>query len=68
MDDVKIDSILDAVNYIKDHVANLSSISDAVNYLKEYEAKKSDLDRLVKKEDLESVKNQLLAKIESMHH
>jgi len=68
MDDAKLDSILEAVNYIKEHVANLSSISDAVNYLKEYEAKKSDLDRLVKKEDLESVRSQIMAKIDSLRH
>ena len=46
----------------------ISSISDAVNYIKEYEAKKVDLDRLVKKDDLESFKNQIIAKIESTRH
>jgi len=68
MDDPRIDSILEAVNYIKENVAKISSISDAVSYLKEYEAKKVDLDRLVKKDDLESFKNQIIAKIESTRH
>ncbi|MCX6742751.1 MAG: hypothetical protein NT116_00770 [Candidatus Parcubacteria bacterium] len=68
MDDAKIDSILEAVNYIKENVGKISSISDAVNYIKEYEAKKVDLDRLVKKDDLESFKNQIIAKIESTRH
>ena len=48
--------------------ASLESILETVNYIKEYGAKKADLDRLVDKEHLESFKNQIMEKLESLQH
>jgi len=48
--------------------SRLSSILEAVNYIKEYGVKKGDLERLVDKEDLENFKNQIMAKLEGLHH
>ena len=46
----------------------ISSILEAINYIKEYGVKKGDLERLVDKDDLENFKNQIMAKLEGLHH